>query len=685
MFLQQRWDYIATSDSRITDGSLITVGRGPFCLSLYNDRLDIVVEAQDAAITDTSVCKWTLEEDRLDPELVGKYKRIFNGSLTRGQIGWHSCGGSGGSGGDGLGPYPIGGSTTPAPPPMTTTIDPFSIFQGSKVTAILRARAKKVVGKHGRSSYQRGNMTNWMGDGGSEPGQPNPGTGKPIVDEWDFSEDYYIILDPAHCEMLPPKVTSKSPQCEEAPTDEETCTLFKKSLSIDVDPPVELDSWRKNVLDVASNIFSKICEPFPSHVPFTVSRALGYLLNKTKAQTVTQRAIWTHLTAELERCDTEAKPMSWYWDNKEDSNVPHEAEHVTCVIQSCSDGCEINETKSGESACHPSFDCSKTHIECPSPCALDPTTGACTFVLQNEDSDGSNCSSTLPTCPDPCVLHKGVCINQECRVVTCSPEKDCKPSYNGSQCEMKRVDDGAYPTANALSSNDIEADLQQSGAIAGPPSSNAILVDYPLNEIVVTHEFIHPKRNGSYDFNGYPINVLVITKVTSPQGRSINFPVGKSEIFGECLFYYQDKAESDYELGIAIDIFWKIWTTVIGYCNQHYQVRKSDTFPRLYNTFYEDFLLPVIEEWKYPKHNQAFKSIFGDLSTDTAQAWLDICLESSFIISNASNYRPPRPVILGDDATVPKQANYFLEIPDHTSASFNPINLSDPVDPIKCP
>jgi len=63
------------------------------------------------------------------------------------------------------------------------------------------------------------------------------------------------------------------------------------------------------------------------------------------------------------------------------------------------------------------------------------------------------------------------------------------------------------------------------------------------------------------------------------------------------VFYYEEAAEVDYEFNHAIDNMWKMFSTVLGYCNQFYEIKKSSLFPRLYSMFADDFLIPVQEAW----------------------------------------------------------------------------------------
>ncbi|CAL8130497.1 unnamed protein product [Orchesella dallaii] len=130
----------------------------------------------------------------------------------------------------------------------------------------------------------------------------------------------------------------------------------------------------------------------------------------------------------------------------------------------------------------------------------------------------------------------------------------------------------------------------------------------------------------------------------------------------EDIFFYEDRAELEYELNIAIDLWWKIWATAIGYCNKAYFSRKSETFPRLYNSKYEYFFDLVQKEWKMPEDNEDLRIILSEYLTEESQIWLDTCLEASYINSNSKSYRPPRPMTVLEDGKK-EISNYFEELP----------------------
>lgn len=153
-----------------------------------------------------------------------------------------------------------------------------------------------------------------------------------------------------------------------------------------------------------------------------------------------------------------------------------------------------------------------------------------------------------------------------------------------------------------------------------------------------------------------------------PQEDPVNRQIVCSK--AEDIFFYEDRAEIEYELNIAIDLWWKIWATTIGYCNKAYHSRKSETFPRLYNSMYEYFFDLVQKEWKHPCDNEILKIIFSEYLCEESHVWLDACLEASYINSNSHSYRPPRPLSIQEkDKEV---SNYFEEIPTYLYYRYHP-------------
>lgn len=63
------------------------------------------------------------------------------------------------------------------------------------------------------------------------------------------------------------------------------------------------------------------------------------------------------------------------------------------------------------------------------------------------------------------------------------------------------------------------------------------------------------------------------------------------------VFQYREAAEIDYELDWALDAYWKVVSTVLGFCNMHYASRDAATFMRLYDRFSQDFFEHVTNLW----------------------------------------------------------------------------------------
>jgi hypothetical protein len=193
---------------------------------------------------------------------------------------------------------------------------------------------------------------------------------------------------------------------------------------------------------------------------------------------------------------------------------------------------------------------------------------------------------------------------------------------------------------------------------AGTPPPPPCRPEPPTFKKKPIREIRKPKASShSFHFASYPENILAIIRYSS---RSTS-----TEVLGECLFFYKEAADTDFELNIGVDIWWKIWSTVLGYCNAAYDVRKSETFPRLYNTVFEDFFEHTLVDWKWPKENDGLRCMLEEYNSEVATRWLDVCLESAYLVSNSSTYRPPRPFTIGDDdAEDNEEANYFLQLPD---------------------
>lgn len=143
----------------------------------------------------------------------------------------------------------------------------------------------------------------------------------------------------------------------------------------------------------------------------------------------------------------------------------------------------------------------------------------------------------------------------------------------------------------------------------------------------------------------------------------------------EEIFFFEDRAELVYELNIGIDLWWKIWSTVMGYCNKVHRARKSETFPRMYSSMLEHFFSLVMEEWKVPCDNEVLKVLLSEYVVEESQIWLDSCLEAGYIMSGSHSYRPPRPMMM-EEGPGKLSSNLFEELPDFLYYRYHPLSLN---------
>jgi hypothetical protein len=180
-------------------------------------------------------------------------------------------------------------------------------------------------------------------------------------------------------------------------------------------------------------------------------------------------------------------------------------------------------------------------------------------------------------------------------------------------------------------------------------------VPLPLIASQMYQEYYHRLSPKSRLFLSYPIDTKHIRHSNKAESD---------------IFYYDDTAEMEYELNIGIDLAWKIWATVAGFCNQHYFKRQSETFPRFFNRFFEDFLEPLVEKWKFAEDNEQLRYIFSRYNSETDMRWLDTCLEAAYIDSNTKTFRPPRPVLVEGRKADLQVPNNFLDLPFEQMARF---------------
>jgi hypothetical protein len=126
MFERQSYEYPETEEP-VEDGSFVTVGAGPFCLTVGNVS-DIILAGPPAGsgeeLGPNSVCKWTLPEGA-GKGFVRRYKKTFGGQWTRTSFHWYDCAEGSGEGGR-FGPFPPNKKTTTTAAPVN--YDPFAII-----------------------------------------------------------------------------------------------------------------------------------------------------------------------------------------------------------------------------------------------------------------------------------------------------------------------------------------------------------------------------------------------------------------------------------------------------------------------------------------------------------------------------------------------------------------------------
>jgi len=82
--------------------------------------------------------------------------------------------------------------------------------------------------------------------------------------------------------------------------------------------------------------------------------------------------------------------------------------------------------------------------------------------------------------------------------------------------------------------------------------------------------------------------------------RAIRFPYSIKVLKNgkpQKLFYYDEAAEMDYDLNWAVDTHWKVFATVLGYCNSEYTIREPATFMSFYSLYTEDVLDLIMDVW----------------------------------------------------------------------------------------
>ncbi|CAL8111732.1 unnamed protein product [Orchesella dallaii] len=115
---------------------------------------------------------------------------------------------------------------------------------------------------------------------------------------------------------------------------------------------------------------------------------------------------------------------------------------------------------------------------------------------------------------------------------------------------------------------------------------------------------------------------------------------------------YVEAAEIDYNLDWAIDSFWKVISTVIGYCFAHYDIPDSGTFIKMYDFFSEEFLDYVKEIWTTQGEDmEVYDQLMGEFVSGSAAIWIDACSSGVYHWRNIPQLKPLRPLYLtlGED------------------------------------
>ncbi|CAL8126083.1 unnamed protein product [Orchesella dallaii] len=118
----------------------------------------------------------------------------------------------------------------------------------------------------------------------------------------------------------------------------------------------------------------------------------------------------------------------------------------------------------------------------------------------------------------------------------------------------------------------------------------------------------------------------------------------KTDVFYEVEdLFMQEKADYEYSFNWAIDMNWRIFATVLGYCMPHYEKSIPLISAQFYAMYSKHFLHPLRQIWMSNRDNPVLKTILGSYyGTGKGDRWSKICMESSFVESGDRSYRPPR-------------------------------------------
>ncbi|ODN00714.1 hypothetical protein Ocin01_05959 [Orchesella cincta] len=122
------------------------------------------------------------------------------------------------------------------------------------------------------------------------------------------------------------------------------------------------------------------------------------------------------------------------------------------------------------------------------------------------------------------------------------------------------------------------------------------------------------------------------------------FPNNKSEAHYDVDdLLMQEKADYEFSFNWAIDMNWRIFSTVLGYCMPHYETKIPLISAQFYALYSKHFLHPLRQIWMSNRDNSVLKTVLGSFyGTGKGERWGKICMESSFLASSDRSFRPPR-------------------------------------------
>lgn len=410
------------------------------------------------------------------------------------------------------------------------------------------------------------------------------------------------------------------PDPDQNATETAACDLLAHALLLDENNIPEEAKWKMDVLDIISEIYGKVCPAFSKESASTVARLFSFYLFRAKNNSSEQLDANSTTTKQ-----SNAQRVVWDFLIDELNTCKLNAKPIKFEWR-------FEEEESED------YDFEDDDID----------------ARQNDDMD-NKIATTAPT-----IAPNG----REKRDIPPKGNKTIKATKK-SKTEKKNKSDPKKSKKNKTKPSGKNKGRIMGNISSTPGEDNSV----KKRQTVITEK--HLKKQ---EFSKVPIQEVITTNEDEQRNKMfLGMPVDiKLEGFHEPLFYYEEAAESTYDFNLAIDSHWKIFGTVIGYCNLYYRERKAETFPRLYNTYYEDFLDLVVSDWKHPTDNEALRVLMGEFISETASIWLDSCLEASYIVSKSPTYRPPRPLTIGRQGL---ETNYFDVLP-----LFSPRLKPDQVD-----